>query len=272
MPDLRPVRGGDAPDRRGQRGGLGAPLRLGQGLVPGHHRTERFGGAVVGQELLRGADDLQRILFRLLRRIAPGGDAVPAEDAADGLRIGGLDRRDVESELEAGASPRHPRHPVTERLAGQLLPVDRGRQGDPGIRVQMVDMRGVDQAVHGGVDRWCGAALSVQAVVERRDHLVLPLHPGVDVHQGTEPVQPEHGEVRRLEGAEVAAGALDPQQLHFGVGHWIDTHALGGGVAAGVVGVPRVGAQPVGPVDQILRGGVGLAHRKVISRMSNRGR
>ena len=49
--------------------------------------------------------------------------------------------------------------------------------------MQVVDVRGVDQAVHRGVDRRRRAALAVQAVVERRDHLVLALDPGIDVDQ-----------------------------------------------------------------------------------------
>jgi len=77
---------------------------------------------------------------------------VPAEDAADRLRVGFLDGRDIETELESGAPPRHPQHPVTECLAGQFFPVDRGGQGDSGIGVQVIDMGCIDQPVHGGVD------------------------------------------------------------------------------------------------------------------------
>ena len=72
---------------------------------------------------------------------------------------------------------------------------------------------GVDQAVHGGVDRRRGTAPAVQAVVERGDHLVLAVDARVDVDQRAQPVQPQHGEAGLGQGAEVAAGALDPQQL-----------------------------------------------------------
>ena len=60
-----------------------------------------------------------------------------------------------------------------------------------------------------------GAAPPVpkQAVVERGDHLVLALDAGVDVDEGAQPVQPQHGEAGLRQRAEVAAGALDPQQL-----------------------------------------------------------
>ena len=136
-----------------------------------------------------------------------------AEDAADGLRVGRLDRGDVEAELEAGPPPRHPDDLVAEDLLGQLLAV-RGRgDRDAAVGVQVVDVRRVDEAVHRGVDRRRGAALAVQAVVERRDHLVLALDAGVDVDERAHPVQPQHGQARLCERAEVAAGALDPQQL-----------------------------------------------------------
>ena len=48
--------------------------------------------------------------------------------------------------------------------------------------MKMVDVRGLDQPVHRGVDRGRRAALPVQAVVERGDHLVLALDAGVHIH------------------------------------------------------------------------------------------
>ena len=101
-----------------------------------------------------------------------------------------------------------------------------------------------------------GAALAVQAVVERGDHLVLALDAGVDVDQRAHPVEPEHREAGLRQGAEVAAGALDPEQLDVLAGHRVGLDALGGGVAAGVVGVPRVRAEPVRPLDELGDGGV----------------
>ena len=83
-------------------------------------------------------------------------------------------------------SPKHSR--------GQRLAVGGGGERDAGVGVQVVDVRGVDQAVHRGVDRRRGAALAVQAVVERGDHLVLALDARVDVDQRAQPVQPQHGQ------------------------------------------------------------------------------
>ena len=83
---------------------------------------------------------------------------------------------------------------LAEDLLGQRLAVGGGRDRDAGVGVQVVDVGGVDEAVHGGVDRRRRAALAVQAVVERRDHLVLAVDAGVDVDQRAQPVEPQHGE------------------------------------------------------------------------------
>ena len=174
-----------------------------------------------------------------------------AEDAADGLRVLVLDVRDVEAELEARPAPRHPDDPVAEDLLGQRLSVGGGRDRDAGVGVQVVDVRGVDEAVHRRVDRRRGATLAEQAVVERRDHLVLPLDAGIDIDQRADAVEPQHRQAGLGEGAEVATGPLHPQQLDRLAGDRIGCGALGRGVAARVVGVPRVGAQPVGPANEI---------------------
>ena len=51
---------------------------------------------------------------------------------------------------------------------------------------------------------------------------------------------------------------LTQTQLDVLTGHRVDLGALGGGVAAGVVGVLGVAAQPVGSLDQRGHGGVVL--------------
>jgi len=55
--------------------------------------------------------------------------------------------------------------------------------------VEVVHVGRLDEAVHRGVDRGCGAALAEQAVVERRDHLVLAVDAGIDVNERAEPVE-----------------------------------------------------------------------------------
>src|SRR5699024_9169079 len=94
-------------------------------------RAERLRGTGALDELGGLADDPQRVLLRLLGGVAPGGDAVPAEDAADRGGVLALDSGDVQAQLEAGAAPRHPHHGIAEALAGQALAVGRGRERDP---------------------------------------------------------------------------------------------------------------------------------------------
>ena len=97
--------------------------------------------------------------------------------------------------------------------------------------MQVVDVRGVDEAVHGRVDARRRTALAVQAVVEGRDHLVLALDARVDVHERAHPVEAQHREALLGERAEVAAGALHPQQLDGLPRHRVGLGPLRGGVA-----------------------------------------
>ena len=142
---------------------------------------------------------------RLVAVVAPGGDAVAAEDHADRLGSLALDRGDVEAELEPGPPPRDPRDPVAEALARQRLAVGGRGERDAGVGVEVVDVGGVDQPVHRGVDRRRRAAAAEQAVVERGDHLVLLLDAGVHVDERSEPVEAEHGEPGLGQRPEVAA-------------------------------------------------------------------
>jgi hypothetical protein len=191
---------------------------------------------------------------------------VSAEDAADGLRVAALHLGDVEAELEAGTTPGHPDDAVAEALLGEGLAV-RGRgEGDAAVRVQVVDVGALHQAVHGGVDARGGAALPVQAEVERGDHLVLALDARVDVDERSDPVQAQDGESRLGEGPEVTARALHPEQLDGLTGDRVLLRALGGGVAAGVVGVAGVGAQAVAAGDEVVGGtGHGIGSRKGVT-------
>ena len=49
-------------------------------------------------------------------------------------------------ELEAGPPPRDPRDPVAEAAPGQRLAVGGGRERDAGVRMEVVDVVGVDAA------------------------------------------------------------------------------------------------------------------------------
>jgi hypothetical protein len=203
--DLPPVGRGQTAQHRCQRGRAGVPLGLVQRPVAVEHRAERLGLAALREEPLGGADHLEGTGLALLGGGAPGGDAVAAEHDPDDAGVGQLDGGHVQAELESWPAPRHPHHPVAEALLGQRLPVGGGSQRDASVGVEMVDVGRVDQAVHSRVDRRRRAALAVQAEVECRLHLVLPLHPGIDVHQRPQPVQSQDRQPGFGEGAEVAA-------------------------------------------------------------------
>ena len=246
--DLTAVAGGDSAQVREEGGGPALAVSLGPcgpGVVD---RTERLVDRLLLQVCGRLTDDPQAPLFDLLAGRAPGGQPVTAEDRADDVRIGGqLAHRP--SQLPAGPLPRHPRHRPAPDLVDQLLAVGGAGQGDDAVGVQMVDVPMVDQSVHGGVDRRRGTARSVAAVGEQPDHLVLVLDAAVDPVEADQPVTLEDREAVGRERAEVAAGALDVEQLHrvaagrAGHGH------LGRGVAAAVVGHGGVRAEPVAAVQ-----------------------
>ncbi len=111
--------------------------------------------------------------------------------------------RDVEAELEPRAPPRHPDDPITEALLGQGLAVGGCRQGDARVRVEVVHVGRVDQPVHGRIDRRRRTTPSVEAVVERVDHLVLPLDARIDVDESPHPVEPQDCQALRGQRAEV---------------------------------------------------------------------
>ena len=142
----------------------------------------------------------------------------------------------------------------TETALGQGPPVGRGGQRDARIGVEMIDVRGVDEAVHRRVDRRGGTAPPVQAEVERGDHLVLALDPRIHLDERAQAIEPEDGQPRLGQRAEVPARTLDPQQLDRSTGDRIDPGPLGRGVAARVVGVPRVATEPVRALDERAHG------------------
>ena len=213
--------------------------------------------AVIEDELLGRLDDPERVGLGFGRGVAPGGDAVAAENAADRRRVGLFDLRDVEPELPARPAPWHPDDLLAEGLRGEGLPVRGGSEGDAGIWMQVVDMGGIHQPVHCCIDRRCCTALAVQRVVEGGDHLVFAVDSPVDLRQRAKPIEAQHREAGLGEGAEVSAGALDPEKLYRLARCGVDIRSLGGGVSARIVRDPRVGAESVAPGDELSGCGVG---------------
>ena len=247
-------RGETAQERQQLRGALASGVAR-EWLVPVDDRPERLGAPVLGDEALGGPDDVEGVGLARLGGVAPGRDAVAPEDDPDGIRPLPADRRDVETELEARPPPGDPRDPIPEAVARQRLAVGRGGQRDARVRVEVVDVAGIDEPVHGGIDRRGRATASEQAVVERCDHLVLAVDARIDVDEGAQPVEPKHGQTGLGQRAEIAAGPLDPQQLDVTPGHRVGRRPLGGRVATRVVRGARVGAQPPRPLDELVDDG-----------------
>ena len=249
--DHRLVVRGEPADGRGERSRLGATLLGGQRCVLRDEPAERRLLAMRGEVGLGRLDDPETVRLRLLRRVSPRGDAVTAEDAADRLRVGLLDGRDLQSELEARATPRYPDDLATEGLLRELLAVLRGGEGDTRIRMQVVDVLRVDESVHGGIDRWGGPTLAEQAEVEGPNHLVLTLDAWVYTDKGAHPVKAQHRQTCLGQGAEVPTGSFDPEQLDRLTRDRVGRGALRGSVAARVVRVPRVSAEAVAARNKV---------------------
>ena len=178
---------------------------VGKRLIAGELVAEGLGGTVLGDVCGGGLDDPQRVAFGVVAGVAPCSDAVPAQDAADRLRVMLPDFGDVEPELEAWAPPWHPNDLAAEDLGGETFTIGSRGDRDPGVGVQVVDVSGIDQPVHRGVDRRCRAALAVQAEIEGGDHLVLTLDAGVDVDERPQSVESQGRQTVLGERAEVAS-------------------------------------------------------------------
>ena len=267
VPDLRAVGRGQAADDRGQRG---RPLRA---VRPAANGANSASGAPNGSGRPRSAMNCSAVrmisseLASHSAEVAPQA-VMPCPPSTQPIACG------LAAAMAAMSNPswkpgrrqgtqttRSPKH-----SAVSCLTVGAGGQRDARVRVQVVDMRLLDQAVHGGVDGRGRTTLAEQAEVERGHHLVLALDARVDAGERAQPIEPEHGQAGRLERAQVAAGALDPEQLGLLAGHRIGRPALGRGVAAGVVGVAGVGAEPVRSGDQLGYRGV-LSHDFLLDRV-----
>ncbi len=237
-PTIAVIVRGDGPQVRREGGRLGPPFGRVERTAVGDDRPERLGARRARRGRRWACSMIHRLLASASSLVAPHA-VMPwpprMTPTASGWRV--VDRGDVETELEPGASPRHPHDPVAVDVLGQLLAVDGGGDGDAAVGVEVVDVGGVDEAVHRGVDRRRRAALAVEAEVEGGDHLVLALLARVHVDEGPQAVEPQDRQPGGGEGAEIAAGTLDPQQLDVVTGDGIQLGALRRRVAAGVVGV-----------------------------------
>ena len=155
-----------------------------------------------------------------------------------------LDRRDVQAELEARAPPRHPDHPAAEASAVSSSPSAAVAIAMPAVGVQVVDVRRIHQAVHRGVDRRRRAALAVQRSSRtRRPSRPRAPPPG---RRSTRARSRSRRSTARPAAVSVPRSPPEPFTHSSSTGSPVDRvglRALRGGVAAGVVRVPRVRAR-----------------------------
>ena len=139
-------------------------------------------------------------------------------------------------------------------LPRQLAAVARCRDRDDRIRMHVIDMRPIYQAMQWRVDAR-RARIEVEGAVRiETHHAVLILRTAVARSQRQELLEVERRETIETHGAEVTAGALDPQHLDRTPGERIGHEQLGGGIAAAEIGHALVGAQQMRSIEeQLLR-------------------
>jgi len=79
------------------------------------------------------------------------------------------------------------------------------------------------------------------------DHVVFGVDAFVEVFKGQEFLLAEGGEAGALDAAQVAAGALDPEDFDGLAGEGVDFGDFGAGVA-GEVGDAKIGAEEIGAI------------------------
>jgi hypothetical protein len=179
---------------------------------------------------------------------------VASQHDADRLGVACGHLGDVEAELETGPAPGCPDDSLTEASLGERFPVGSGSKSDPCVRVKVVDVFRLNEAVHGGVDRGRRTTLTVQAKVESGNHFVLTPLARVDRYQFAQTVQPKNGQPLFGQRGEVAPRALYPHELDLPARKWVGGVALGRGVPAGIIRISRVSAEPVGAVQKLSYG------------------
>ena len=244
--------GADPPAQPRQEAAHDAPaLVLRQRLHPG--TAERGRPIVRIQPILGLLDDPQGGLVAGLAVLGPGEQPVPAQHAADLVRVGARDRLELEAELEPRPLPGQPADRVAIDLARQLLGAGGGGNRDHRVGVDVVDMAVGQIGVQRRVDAGRARVEVEGAVGQVAHHLVLVRDAAIEALQPVELVQIERGEPVELHRAEVAARALDPQHRDRLAGQRIARLQLGRGVAAAIVGDALVAAQQVRAVEQAPR-------------------
>jgi hypothetical protein len=168
------------------------------------------------RELAELIDDGNGAEVALALRLAPGEEAVAAEDDPVATGCGGDRIAQHQGEFKAGTLPRHPHHLVPElliELRHLFEAVGRGCQRDGPVRVQVIDVRKRKEAVQRCVDGGRDGIVAEGAERIHTDDLVLAGDALVAVGEREHLVEIERGEAGTLDAAEIAARALDPEDL-----------------------------------------------------------
>ena len=241
--------GADAAAQRGhQLGGYCRALLGSQrhGLHAAEHRLLD----VLVQPLLGQADHLQRDLVAALGGVTPGEQAVAFQDDALQVRLRRGQRFQLQAQVVAGALPGQPAQLAAEDDVGQALAVGAGGDGDDGVRVHVVHMRLRDVGVQRGVDAGRARVQVERAVRQVIHHLVFMRQAAIPLLQRIQLVHVERGKTIQLDGAQVAARALDPQHLHVVAGQVVAHRDLGRGIAAAEIRHAQIRAQQIGAIKQ----------------------
>ena len=169
-------------------------------------------------ELADLVDDGDGVEVALALRVAPGEEAVAAEDDAVAAGCFRDSLAQHHAELEAGALPGEPGELVAElfvEFLHALLAVGGGGESDGPVGVQVIDVREGKEAVQRRVDGGRGGVVAEGDERIELDHRVLFVDAAVLLLEREQLVEIERGEAGALDAAEVAARAFDPEDLLF---------------------------------------------------------
>ena len=206
-------------------------------------------------------DEVEGLRVALEVVVSPRDEPVLAHHDGAHLGVLPLDFLHGQSQLEARAHPRHVRHLSPEDFLGEGLAAGTRGDRDDRVGVHVVDVLARQEAVERGVDRRRPRIEVEGRVGVHPDHVVLRggLEPlvgarGIERLEVDELLLVEGREVLARARTQVAAGALDPEDLDGFARQGVLFHDLGGGVAAARVGDALVAPQKVGAVDQVADG------------------
>jgi hypothetical protein len=245
---------------RQDRGKYFAPLRRRQGVIfraAEGRSVSAFGGIFLLQVRGGALDKIEGANITRVVVIRPGNEPVLAHHNGLRLRLPAVNLLHGQAQLEARPHPRHVGHFVTKNFARQLLAVGGSGHGDDGVRVHVVHLPAGQEGVQRRVNRG-GARVEIERAMRvERHHVVLrggfdPLvrARGVNFLQGVELIQVERGEKRPRARAQIAARALDPQDLLRLGRQRVFLGDFSGGVAAAGIGDALVTPEQIRAVDQ----------------------